>query len=112
MSLIEGSVFLMRDANDIKEKYEEVVALYVDSNSVQLNFCDGLDENLDQFLDLADGRKIIFVDRGDSDYPYKACFEVDEVTFFVLLEDGQREELEKLINEREVNEFIDSLEDL
>lgn len=105
MSLIEGSVFLMRDANDIKEKYEEVVALYVDSNSVQLNFYDGLDENLDQFLDLADGRKIIFVDRGDSDYPYEAYFEVDKVKFFILLEDGQKEELEELIKEREAEEL-------
>jgi len=100
MSLIGRAVFLMRDANNIKKEYEPVVNLITDDKSVHLSFYDGLTDNLNQFVDLADGRKIVFEGRGDSDYPYEAYFEVDKVKFFTLLLDGQKEELEDLINKR------------
>ena len=110
MSLIERAVFLMRDANNIKKEYEPVVNLITNTKSVHLSFYDGLTDNLNQFVDLANGRKIIFEYREDSDYPYEAYFEVDKVSFFTLLLDGQKEELEGLIKEREVevltNEWI------
>lgn len=112
MSLIERAVSLMEEAGDIKEEFEEVVDLETRRKSVHISFYDGLNENLDRFLDLADGRMIDFIDRGDSDYPFEAYFEVDEVTFFVMLEDGQKEELERLIVEKQTHDFIESLEEL
>ena len=103
MSLIERAVFLMRDANEIKKEYEPVVALETNRNRVHLSFFDGLEYNLKSFVDLADGKNITFEDREDSDYPYEAYFKVDEVKFFILLLDGQKEELEDLIQKNKKN---------
>ena len=110
MSLIEETVLLMREANDIKKEYEPVVNLITDDKSVHLSFYDGLTDNLNQFVDLADGRKVTFEDRGDSDYPYKAFFKVDKVKFFILLLDGQKEKLESLIVAKQVHDFIEDME--
>ena len=112
MSLIEETVLLMRDANEIKKEYEPVVALETNRNRVHLSFYDGLEYNLKSFVDLAGGKNVTFEDRGDSDYPYEAFFKVDEVKFFILLLDGQKEELERLINEKQTHDFIESLEEL
>ena len=112
MSLIEETVLLMRDANNIKKEYEPVVELNTYSNEVQLSFYDGLEYNLKSFVHLADGKNITFEDRDDSDYPYEAYFEVDEVKFFILLLYGQKEELEDLITEKQTHNFIKGLEEL
>ena len=112
MSLIEETVLLMRDANNIKKEYGSVVHLNTNKNSVHLSFYDGLEYNLKSFVDLADGKNVTFEDREDSDYPYEALFKVDEVEFFILLLDGQKEELERLIVKKQTHDFIESLEEL
>ena len=67
---------------------------------------------VNDFVALASDNPIEIVDFNDEEYPFEATFECSGYTFFAILSEGEKEELEKLINEREVNEFIDSLEDL
>ena len=85
-----------------EELYEEHGIISVDNDVVR-----GLEvhisSSLADYLDLASEIGILIEARGikDCEYPCKATFEKDGYTFFRLLTDDEKAQLEKLINERE-----------
>ena len=68
--------------------------------------------DVNDFINLSNGEAIEIYDRESDEYPYEAIFKNGDYTFFVILSEDEKTELEKLINERETDKFIDELEAL
>lgn len=66
-------------------------------------------DDVNDFINLSNGEAIEIYDRERDEYPYEATFKNGDYTFFVILNENEKTELEKLINEREAEEFINGL---
>ena len=64
---------------------------------------------VEDFINLANGKTIEIVDIDSDLYSHEATFKDGEYTFFVVLSEESKVELEKLINEREADKFISEL---
>lgn len=65
--------------------------------------------DIDNFINLSNGEAIEIYDRESDEYPYEATFKNGDYTFFVILNEDEKTELEKLINESEADKFINGL---
>ena len=68
--------------------------------------------DVESFFKYSNGMNVEIAERKSSDFNWQASFQVEGIQYLIVLDDEEKKELEKLINEREANEFIDSLGDL
>lgn len=69
-------------------------------------------DNIDNFLALSADEDIHIEERKHSEYPYEAEFYKEGIRFLVVLTQEEKERLQRAINEKQANEFIESLGDL
>ena len=105
MNLIEKIDTIFKLKKELEEAgIIDCIDLYKHGESVQLD-----SDNIDNFINLANGEKIKISERGSSDYPYEAIFNDGGYTFFAILSEDKKIELEKLINEREAEESANGI---
>ena len=69
-------------------------------------------DNIDNFLALSADKDIQIKERKHCEYPYEAEFYKEGIKFLVVLTQEEKERLQRAINEKQANEFIESLRDL
>lgn len=67
---------------------------------------------IENFLELAQDKDIYFNDREQREFPFEAEFYREGIRFMTVLEVDEKTELKRRITERQVNDFINSLEAL
>jgi len=102
MSLFSRVKALEDERKAIIREYEGVIG--VRDDWVQIY-------DVKSFLEYSNGKNVEITERrpNDLNLNYEATFRVEGIRYIIVLEDDEKEELEKLINEREADKFISEL---
>jgi len=86
----------------IIKEYEGVIA--VREGYVQIY-------DVESFLEYSNGKNVEITERrpNNLNFNYEATFSVEGIRYIIVLEDAEKEELEKLINEREAEGLADGI---